>query len=77
MRLQSHSRQLTNSCLLTRGGPPLPAPSKLSYCDHFHLEEPDTMAVLTFGAISGGVGATSVYRAFRLSFEAHASSDLR
>jgi solute carrier family 25 (mitochondrial phosphate transporter), member 23/24/25/41 len=34
---------------------------KLSYCQHFELEEPETYAVLAFGAISGGVGATSVY----------------
>lgn len=36
--------------------------SKINYCRHFQIDEPETYAVLSFGAISGGVGATSVYR---------------
>ncbi|KAL7414439.1 mitochondrial carrier domain-containing protein [Mrakia frigida] len=34
---------------------------KINYCRHFQIDEPETYAVLAFGAISGGVGATSVY----------------
>ncbi|CED82382.1 Predicted mitochondrial carrier protein [Phaffia rhodozyma] len=34
---------------------------KIHYCRHQNVDEPETYAVLAFGAISGGVGATSVY----------------
>jgi hypothetical protein len=35
---------------------------KIAYCKSFGLEEPQTVAVLCFGALSGSIGATSVYR---------------
>jgi solute carrier family 25 phosphate transporter 23/24/25/41 len=35
---------------------------KIAYCKSFCLEEPQTVAVLCFGALSGSIGATSVYR---------------
>ena len=35
---------------------------KIAYCKSFDLEEPQTVAVLCFGALSGSIGATSVYR---------------
>jgi hypothetical protein len=41
---------------------------KIAYCRHFGIEEPETYATLAFGAVSGGVGATSVYRAFLYPF---------
>jgi hypothetical protein len=37
---------------------------KIAYCKSFALEEPQTVAVLCFGALSGSIGATSVYREF-------------
>lgn len=36
--------------------------SKIAYCKSFDLDEPQTAAVLCFGALSGSIGATSVYR---------------
>lgn len=34
---------------------------KIAYCKSFQLDEPQTVAVLCFGALSGSIGATSVY----------------
>lgn len=40
---------------------------KIAYCKSFDLDEPQTVAVLCFGALSGSIGATSVYRKCRLA----------
>ncbi|KAJ9110277.1 hypothetical protein QFC19_001680 [Naganishia cerealis] len=34
---------------------------KIAYCKSFDLDEPQVLAVLSFGALSGSIGATSVY----------------
>lgn len=41
---------------------------KRAYCQSMDKEEPETLATLSFGVLSGSIGAASVYRKSRTVF---------